>query len=84
MREKGFKPSSFDPCLYYRGSINFLVNIDNCIIFGPDGRSIDAIVADLRACTHHFTVDDRGNIGDSLGIQVQKLNDRTIQLTQRN
>ena len=37
MREIGFKSSSFDPCLYYRGSIIFLVYINNCIIFGPDG-----------------------------------------------
>ena len=36
MREIGFKPSSYDPCLYYRGPIVFLVYIDNCIVFGPD------------------------------------------------
>ena len=47
MKEIGFKPSSFDPCLYYRGSIIFLVYIDDCIIFGPDGPSIDAVVVDL-------------------------------------
>ena len=82
MKEIGFKPSAFDPCLYYRGAIIFLVYIDNCIIFSPDGRSINAIVADLRACTHCFTIDDQGDIGDFLGIQVQKLSDGTVQLTQ--
>ena len=82
MQEIGFKPSSFDPCLYYRGSIIFLVYIDDCIIFGPDGRSIDAIIADLCACTHCFTVDDQGDISDFLSIQVQKLSDGMIQLTQ--
>ena len=51
MREIGFKASSFDPCLYYRVSIIFLVYIDECIIFGPNGHSIDAVVADLHACT---------------------------------
>ena len=34
MREIGFTPSKFDPCLYYRGSIMFLVYIDDCIVFG--------------------------------------------------
>ena len=82
MKEIGFKPSAFDPCLYYRRAILFLVYIDNCIIFGPDRPSIDAVVADLRACSHRFTVDDQGDIGDFLGIQVQKLSDGTIQLTQ--
>ena len=82
MKEIGFKPSAFDPCLYYRGAIIFLVYIDDCIIFGPDGCSIDAAVEDLRACSHHFTIDDQGDISDFLGIQVQKHSDGTIQLTQ--
>ena len=82
MREIGLKPSSFNPCLYYRGSIIFLVYIDDCIIFSTDGRSIDAVVADLQACSHRFTVDNQGDIGNFLGIQVQRLSDGTIQLTQ--
>ena len=75
--EIGFKPSSFDPCLYYQGSIIFLVYSDDCIIFGPDRPSIDAVVADLQVCSHRFTVDDQGDIGDFLGIQVQKFPDGT-------
>ena len=82
MQEISFKPSSYDPCLYYRGPIIFLVYIDNCITFGQDGRSINAIIADLRACSHRFTIDDRGNVGDVLGIQVQKLSDGSMKLTQ--
>ena len=82
MKEIGFKPSAFDPCLYYRGAIILLVYIDDCIIFGPDGRAIDAVVADLHACSRRFTVDDQGDIGDFLGIQIQKLSDGTIRLTQ--
>ena len=34
MKEIGFKPSSFDPCPYYSGSIVFVDYIDDCIIFG--------------------------------------------------
>ena len=65
-----------------RGSIIFLVYINDCIIFGPDSSSIHTVVADLRACSHRFTVDDQGDIGDSLGIQVTRFPDRSIQLTQ--
>ena len=82
MKEIGFTPSSFDPCLYYRDRIVFLVYIDDCIIFGPDSTSIDAVVVDLRACSHRFTVDDQGDIGDFLGIQVNRFPDGSIQLTQ--
>ena len=82
MKEIGFTPSSFNPCLYYRGKIIFLVYIDDCIIFGPDNSSIDTVVADLQACSHRFTVDDQGDIGDFFGIQVTRFPDGTIQLTQ--
>ena len=82
MREIGFKPSQFDPCLYYRGSVVFLVYIDDCIVFGPSDQSIDQVVQDLRACSRQFTVDDQGDVGDFLGIQVQKQDDGSILLTQ--
>ena len=45
-------------------------------------RSIDKVVADLLACSQRFTIDDQGGISDFLGIQVQKRNDGSIQLTQ--
>ena len=67
---------------FLRWSIVFLVYIDDCIIFGPDGPSIGAVVVDLRACSHQFTIDDQGDIGDFLGIQVQRFPDGSIQLTQ--
>ena len=82
MQEIGFKPSSYDPCLYYCRPIIFLVYIDDCIIFGPDEQSIDTIITDLCACSHRFTINDQGNIGDFLGIQVQNHSERSIQLTQ--
>ena len=70
MREIGFTPSKFDPCLYYRGSVLFLVYIDDCIVFGPDDQDIDKVVTDLHSCSQHFTVDDQGDVGDFLGIQI--------------
>ena len=82
MKEIGFMLISFDPCLYYRGSTVFLVYIDDCIIFGPNSPSIDAVVADLRACSHRFTVDDQGDIGDFLAIQVTRFPNWSVQLTQ--
>ena len=50
MCDIGFMPSTFDPCLYYRGSVKFLVYIDDCIVFGPDEWSINRVVTDLHAC----------------------------------
>ena len=82
MKSIGFTPSKFDPCLYYRKSIVFLVYIDDCIVFGPDDTAIDEVVADLCKSTQNFTIDDQGEVGDFLGIQIQKLADGSIVLTQ--
>ena len=59
-----------------------MVYIDDCIIFGPSDQSIDQVVADLRACSRQFTVDDQDDVGDFLGIQVPKQDDGSILLMQ--
>ena len=82
MRDIGFTPSKLDPCLYYRASIPFLVCIHDYIVFGPDTRAIDQVVTDLCSCSQQFTVDDQGDVGDFLGIQIQKQADGSIHLMQ--
>ena len=82
MRDIGFKPSAFDPCLYYRGSVLFLVYIDDCIVFGPDTGAIDQVVMDLRSCPQRFTIDDQGDVGDFLGIQIKRRPDGSVHLSQ--
>ena len=77
-----FTPSKFDPCLYYCRSMVFLVYINDCIVFSPDNRAIDRVVMDLHACSQCLTVDNQGDIGNFLGIQVQKQDDGSIKLTQ--
>ena len=81
MHEIGFMPSKFDPCLYYRGSVIFLVYIDDCIVFGPDDQSVNRVVTNLRTCSQCFTIHDQTDIGDFLGVQVQKQDDGFIKLT---
>ena len=82
MRDIGFTPSAFDPCLYYRGSVLFLVYIDDCIVFGPTAGAIDQVVKDLHSSSQQFTVDDQGDVGDFLGIQIKKRDDGSVHLSQ--
>ena len=82
MKSNGFTPSKFDPCLYYRKSIIFLVYIDDCIVFGPNNKAIDEVVNNLHLSSKNFTLDDQGEVGDFLGIQIQTLDDGSIVLTQ--
>ena len=82
MKDIGFTPSAFDPCLYYRGSVLFLVYIDDCIVFGPTAGAIDQVINDLRSSPQQFTVDDQGDVGDFLGIQIKKRDDGSVHLSQ--
>ena len=82
MRDIRFTPSAFNPCLYYRGSVLFLVYIDDCIIFGPNAEVIDQVVADLCSSPQQFTVDDQGEVGDFLGIQIKRQADGSVHLSQ--
>ena len=82
MRDIGFTPSVFDPCLYYRGSVLFLVYIDNCIVFGPSAEAIDQVITDLRSSPQQFIVDDQGDMGDFLGIQIKRQADGSVHLSQ--
>ena len=82
MRDIGFTPSEFDPCLYYQGPVLFLVYINDCIVFGPDAQAIDQVVTDLCSCPQQFTVDDQGDVGDFLWIQIKRQTDSSIHLSQ--
>ena len=82
MKDIGFTPSAFDPCLYYRGSVLFLVYIDDCIVFGPNDEAIDQVVTDLRSSPQQFTVDDQGDVGDFLGIQIKQQAEGSVHLSQ--
>ena len=82
MKDIGFTPSTFDPLLYYRGPILFLVYINDCIVFGPDAGAIDQVVMDLWSCPQQFTVNDQGDVGDFLGIPIKRHADGSVHLMQ--
>ena len=63
-------------------SVLFLVYIDDCIVFGPTAGAIDQVVKDLRSSPQQFTVDDQGDMGDFLGIQIKKQDDGSVHLSQ--
>ena len=82
MKNIGFTPSKFDPCLYYRGDALFLVYINDCIVFGPNTQVINQVVTDLRSCPQLIMADDLGDVGDFLGIQIKRQDDGSVNLSQ--
>ena len=51
-------------------------------MFGPDTGAINQVVTDLRSCPQQFTVDDQGDVGDFLGIQIKRHTDGSVHLSQ--
>ena len=82
MKGIGFMPSKFYPCLYYLGTVIYVVYIYNCIVFWPNAQALDQAVKDLQSCPQQFTVDYQGDVGDFLGIQIKKETDGSIHLLQ--
>ena len=59
-----------------------MVYIDDRIVFRPNDKAIDEVVNDLRLSSKNFTLDDQGEVGDFLGIQIQTRDEWSIVLTQ--
>ena len=78
----GFELSKVDPCMYYKGGVILLVNIDDCILMGITDAIIDKAVRVLRLSKQNFTNEDEGAVGDFLGVRINRNDNSTIMLTQ--
>jgi hypothetical protein len=61
--------SEVDPCVYYRGTLIFLLYTDDSILISPDNSEIDRAVEELAK---HFNITDQGQIDDYLGVKVER------------
>ena len=80
LKEVGFIPSEIDECLFYKGKSVFVLYTDDSILAGPDPQELDDIVQEMKAVGLNLTVE--GNISDFLGVQIDRLNDNTFNLSQ--
>ena len=84
--ERGFTLSNHYPCLFMKEDIMCVVYIDDSIIAGPDSKHIDESAKDLGVNTqdyiHNFQLRDEGEVGDFLGIRIEKTGKRQFDLTQ--
>jgi Reverse transcriptase (RNA-dependent DNA polymerase) len=75
----GFIQSTIDGCVFYRGSTIFMVYTEDGIFCGPDKDEIDKCMTELGS---RFDITDKGDIDEYLGIQVTRMENGTIELTQ--
>ena len=69
----GFKQSSIDEFLFYKGSIMFALYTDDSILTGPDPSELDQTIQRMMEAGLNITVE--GNISDFLGVQIQREGD---------
>ena len=83
--ERGFQQSDHDPYLFMKNMI-FVVYVDDTIITGPDSVAIDKEIAGLGVSKdeqcHKFELRDEGEVGDFLGIRIEKAGPKKFHLTQ--
>ena len=80
LKEIGFVQSEIDECLFYRGSVIFIVYFDDGIFASPNNQAIDQAITDLQAA--NYDIEDQGTLADYLGVNVETLKDVRINLSQ--
>lgn len=81
LEKVGFKKSTVDENVFYRGSVMYVLYVDDSILAGPDANEIDQCIRDLQERTDlELTVE--GDISDFLGVNLERKEDGTIHLTQ--
>jgi hypothetical protein len=80
IEEVGFTQSKVDECVFYKGSVMYILYTDDSILAGPNRAEIDAVIEAIRKAKLNITVE--GDIQDFLGINIDRKEDGTIHLTQ--
>jgi hypothetical protein len=75
----GFVQSEIDQCLLLRGDCIIVTYVDDCLFFSKDSKTIEELLVSLRK---YFLLTDEGDIGNFLGIKVERQKNGSINLTQ--
>jgi hypothetical protein len=74
--ELGFTQSEIDPCLFLKKGCICVVYVDDTIFAGPDAKMLEQEIRSLGVasdeCDHSFQLRDEGEVGDFLGIRIEK------------
>jgi len=78
--DMGFKPREADPCVWIHKDAVILVYVDNYLIFSRSKATIKEIIKDLKH--RQFASTDEGEIESYLGVEVNRMNDGSIEIKQ--
>lgn len=80
IEEVGFKRSEVDECVFYRGSVMYVLYTDDSILAGPDLKEVERAIEDIKKAKLDITIE--GDIQDFLGVNIDRREDGTVHLTQ--
>jgi Reverse transcriptase (RNA-dependent DNA polymerase) len=80
-KELGFKQSKVDECVYYWGRTLYVLYTDDCLLAGPDKDEIQQIIDELQTKAK-LSITVEGDLADFLGVNIQRMKDGTIHMTQ--
>jgi Reverse transcriptase (RNA-dependent DNA polymerase) len=80
VEEVGFVQSKVDECVYYKGTVMYVLHTDDSILAGPDRNDIEQVIKDIQMANLNITME--GYIQDFLGINISRREDGSIHLSQ--
>ena len=72
VNELKFTQSKYDECLFYRGSVMYVLYTDDSILAGPNQADLDQAVKDIERSG--LKVTHEGTIDDFLGVNIKREN----------
>ena len=86
LTERGFVQSKVDKCLFMKDEMVCVIYVDDTIIAGPDPKAIEELITSLGIAKeeqrHSFQLRDEGEVGDFLGIRIEKTGIKQFTLSQ--
>jgi hypothetical protein len=79
LQEIGFTRSKVDECVFYYKQSVLLIYVDDSILMGPNEAELEYLVKQMGK---RFEIQEEGNLGDFLGIQIAREPDGNLTLTQ--
>jgi hypothetical protein len=77
----GWEQSKADECLYYKNDVLFIVYVDDGILVSPTKSHIDN---ELKIFQDNFNISVEGTLADYVGVNIERTDENTINMTQPN
>jgi hypothetical protein len=77
LKQLSFKQLKVDECVFFRGTVIFMVYTDDGIFALPDSKEVDKAISEMKTL---FNIDDQGDLKDYLSVNVEKLPNGDIKL----